>query len=183
MEITNIIATNAKQIREQKQLSLEAAAELTNVSRAMLAQIEKGTTCPTVALLWKIANGYKVSFSSLIEGNRNHTDVLRRNEIQSMVEDDGRYIDYLTVPFDDKRLFECHQVIIQTGGSLNALPHLKGAEEYLTLFSGELEVTVDSVSQVLYEGDSIRFFADVPHSYKNVGSTAVTLNLVIYYNK
>ena len=54
-------------IREQKKLTLDAAAALTGVSRSMLAQIEKGDVNPTISVLWKIANGYKVSFTSLLE--------------------------------------------------------------------------------------------------------------------
>ena len=64
MDITNTIAANTKQIREQKKLTLDAAASITGVSRSMLAQIEKGEVNPTISVLWKIANGYKVSFTS-----------------------------------------------------------------------------------------------------------------------
>ena len=67
MDVTNIVASNVKSIREQKKLTLDAAAELTGVSRSMLAQIEKGDVNPTISVLWKIANGYKVSFTSLVE--------------------------------------------------------------------------------------------------------------------
>lgn len=61
MEITSRIAANAKRLREEKKLTLDAAANLTGVSRSMLAQIEKGEVNPTISVLWKIANGYKVS--------------------------------------------------------------------------------------------------------------------------
>ena len=67
MDVNNIIAHNAKAIREQRRLTLDAAAEATGVSRSMLAQIEKGDVNPTISVLWKIANGYKVSFTALME--------------------------------------------------------------------------------------------------------------------
>ena len=66
MDITNTIAANAKRIREEKKLTLDAAASATGVSRSMLAQIEKGEVNPTISVVWKIANGYKVSFTSLV---------------------------------------------------------------------------------------------------------------------
>ena len=42
MEIQKIIAANIKELRAYKGLTLEEAAKVTNVSRSMLAQIEKG---------------------------------------------------------------------------------------------------------------------------------------------
>ena len=67
MDVTQVVAGNARRIREQKKLTLDAAAAATGVSRSMLAQIEKGEVNPTISVLWKMANGYKVSFTSLME--------------------------------------------------------------------------------------------------------------------
>ena len=49
MEVTGVIAGNAKRFREQRKLTLDAAAALTGVSRSMLAQIEKGDVNPTIS--------------------------------------------------------------------------------------------------------------------------------------
>ena len=67
MEIQKIIASNIKALRSSKGLTLDEAAKITGVSRSMLAQIEKGDVNPTISVLWKIANGYKVSFTALME--------------------------------------------------------------------------------------------------------------------
>ena len=65
MNITHTVASNCKRVREEKKLTLDHAAAVTGVSRSMLAQIEKGDVNPTISVLWKIANGYKVSFTTL----------------------------------------------------------------------------------------------------------------------
>ena len=67
MDVNKIIAQNVKKLREKRKLTLDAASEITSVSRSMLAQIEKGDVNPTISVLWKIAGGYKVSFTSLLE--------------------------------------------------------------------------------------------------------------------
>ena len=67
MEINAVVSENARRLREEKRLTLDEAARLTGVSRSMLAQIEKGDVNPTISMVWKIANGYKVSFTSLVE--------------------------------------------------------------------------------------------------------------------
>ena len=65
-----MVSENARRLREEKRLTLDEAARLTGVSRSMLAQIEKGDMNPTISMVWKIANGYKVSFTSLVEPAR-----------------------------------------------------------------------------------------------------------------
>lgn len=92
---TNIaVSQNIKQIREQKKLTLDAAAIVTGVSRSMLALIEKGDANPTISVLWKIANGYKVSFTSLFEQSLEPATIIRTEAVQPIVEDDGNYTNY-----------------------------------------------------------------------------------------
>lgn len=54
-----------KQLRQANGWSLTLAADRTGVSKAMLGQIERGESSPTVATLWKIATGFNVPFSFL----------------------------------------------------------------------------------------------------------------------
>lgn len=183
MDVTNTVANNAKQIRKQKKLTLDAAAEATGVSRSMLAQIEKGEVNPTISVLWKIANGYKVSFTSLLEESGEPVSIVRQTGIRPLYEDGGRYVNYPVFPFDEKKLFEIYRIAIEQGGSLSAQPHLKGTEEYITVFSGQVEIEVAEQKFLLAEGDAIRFCADVPHTYRNTGEGRAQLSMLIYYSK
>ncbi|GFI61348.1 HTH-type transcriptional regulator SutR [Clostridiales bacterium] len=183
MDITNTIATNTKKIREQKKLTLDTAASVTGVSRSMLAQIEKGEVNPTISVLWKIANGYKVSFTSLVEEKSDAVSVIRQADMQPLKEDNGRYLNYPIFAFDEQKLFETYRIVIEAGGSLSAQPHLKGAVEYITVFAGQIEITVAGEPLQLSKGDSIRFSADVPHEYQNTGTEIVELSMLIYYCK
>ncbi len=183
MEIQEIIAKNVKSIREEKKLTLDAAATLTGVSRSMLAQIEKGEVNPTISVIWKIANGYKVSFTSLMENHMQAPLVLRAENAIPLIEDDGKYINYPAFLFSEDKLFETYRIQIEPEGCLYAEPHLLGTEEYITVFSGKVEIDVEENQFFLSEGDSLRFRADVKHSYKNIGTDTVFLSMLIYYNK
>lgn len=183
MDITNTIAANTKQIREQKKLTLDTASYVTGVSRSMLAQIEKGEVNPTISVLWKIANGYKVSFTSLVEAKDDTVSVIRLAGIQPLKEDEGRYLNYPIFAFDERKLFETYRIVIETGGSLSAQPHLKGAVEYITVFAGHVKITVGGEQVQLSKGDSMRFSADVPHAYENAGAETAELSMLIYYCK
>ncbi len=183
MDVRDVVACNAKRIREEKKLTLDGAAELTGVSRSMLAQIEKGDVNPTISVLWKIANGYKVSFTSLLEEKCNEVHVIREADNVPLTEDDGRCVNYPIFTFQEQTLFETFRLILKPGGTLSAQPHLSGSEEYITVFSGEVEITVEEESFRLSRGDSIRFLASVPHVYKNVGPDTVEMSMVIYYHR
>ena len=182
MDVTHIIATNVKKLRERKKLTLGAAAELTSVSRSMLAQIEKGDVNPTISVLWKIANGFKVTFSALIERETEDIALIRNADIAPLVEDDGRYINYPIFSFNHK-LFESYRIVIKPDGALSAQPHMTGTEEYITVFEGEVEITVGPDCYQLGPGDSIRFMADVAHRYRNCGTETAELSMLLYYNE
>lgn len=183
MDVTNVVAANIREIREQKKLTLDVAAELTGVSRSMLAQIEKGAVNPTISVLWKIANGYKISFTSLMEPPKDVVAVTPESNVEPLTADEGRYVVYPVFRFDAEKQFEIYRAIIQPGGKLLAQPHLKRTEEYITVYAGEVEVCVDGVVYPLKTGDSIRFRADVPHSYHNVEEKEAQFNMLLYYPK
>lgn len=179
MDVTRIVAENVRRIREEKKLTLDGAAALTGVSRSMLAQLEKGEVNPTISVLWKIANGYKVSFTTLVEPQDRQVALLRQGE--PLREDEGRYLNYPVFAFDEQKLFETYRIVLQPAGSLTAQPHLKGAEEYLTVFQGTLEITVAGEVFRLEKGDSLRFRADVAHGYRNAGPGEASMSMLIYY--
>ena len=102
----------------------------------MIGQIERGESSPTLTTIWKIANGLKVSFTSLINNPQPDTKVVLRNDVQVLSEDNGRYKVYPSFPFQDDRNFEIYTVEIETEGKLNSEGHKEGTEEFITVFEG-----------------------------------------------
>ncbi|MBQ8647299.1 MAG: helix-turn-helix transcriptional regulator [Oscillospiraceae bacterium] len=182
MDFQKAVAQNIREIRERKKITLDAAAKLTGVSRSMLAQIEKGDVNPTISVLWKIANGYKVSFTSLVDTDGRSHLLIRADEVTPLAEDEGRYINRPAFPFQEDTHFETYRIEIKPEGFLQAQPHMGGTEEFLTVFSGEVEITAGAERFRIAAGDSLRFKADVAHSYRNVGSETAHLHMLIHYS-
>ena len=67
---TQTISKNLAKLRLQNRLSLDKLSERSGVSKAMLSQIERGESNPTVNTLWKIATGLRVSFYDLLQEDR-----------------------------------------------------------------------------------------------------------------
>lgn len=180
-EIHLILAKNLKAYRERKKLSLEKVSEITGVSKTMIGQIERGESSPTITTIWKIANGLKISFTSLIHQSQPDTKVILKKEVQVLTEDNGKYRVYPYFPFQDESRFEVYSVEIEPGGFLSSDSHGEGTEEYITVFDGELRIQVNTIEYLIRNGDSIRFKADRPHAYQNTGETLTRLSMTIYY--
>ncbi|HEU5141245.1 MAG TPA: helix-turn-helix domain-containing protein [Bacillales bacterium] len=180
-EIHLIIARNLKALRESNKLSLEKVAELSGVSKTMIGQIERGESTPTITTIWKIANGLKISFTSLIDQPQPDTQVVLKSEVQTLSEDNGKFRVHPYFPFEDDRRFEVFSVEIDKGGFLSADPHKEGTEEIITVFEGELTIRVNNNEYTLKNGDSIKLKADRPHVYHNSGETLTRLSMILFY--
>ena len=180
-DLTLLVALNLKRIREEKKLSLEKLAEMTGVSKSMLGQIERGDSSPTIATVWKISNGLKVSFTALLNTPQADQSVIRKSEVQPLLEDNGRLRLYPYFPIEEGRHFEVYYIEMDYGAYLSAEAHPDGTAEFLTIFQGELTVRVNEEEYRVEAGDAIRFRADRPHIYHNSSGGVTTLSMVIHY--
>ncbi len=150
MEDLNLIIGNRlKTIRNNRNLSLSEVSEITGVSKAMLGQIERGQSNPTVSTLWKIANGLKVSFSMFIDENKEDLKVIYQRDITPIIEDDNKMKLYPIFPFDPKEGFEVFTIELEPGCNHISKPHNDGVEEYIIVTEGELEIEIDTETFVL----------------------------------
>lgn len=181
-DFNSIIGNNLKNIRKQKNLSLDKVAELTGVSKAMLAQIEKGASNPTVSTLWKIATGLNVSFSYFMEEDKEIV-YIHHNDIVPIYESDKKMIVYPLFQYDNVRKFEVFTVELEVGCNHRSLPHNSGTEEYIVVAKGKMEVEVGDSVYTLSCGDAVRYLANNEHCYRNVTDEVVIFQHIIYYFK
>lgn len=163
-------------------LSLERMAKASGVSRAMLGQIELGHSTPTINVVWKIARALDVSFATLItERSATSTALVLRDRAKLLTSQDGSFTSRALFPFDEPRNVEFYELNLAPHSIEEADPHPVGTTENLVVTSGTLELTAGSAVHRLSTGDAIFFEADVPHSYRNPGSTGLTMYLVMSY--
>lgn len=180
-EVNQMIGAKMKAIRTERKLSLDELSRMTQVSKAMLGQIERGTSSPTVSTLWKIATGLGVSFSSFVEEEQPKFSKVNISEIEPLLEDDGRYLVHTLFPTEPKRNFEVYSVSLKPGCEYTSPAHISGVEEYLFLHSGEMTVVVAEEEHELKAGDAFRFSADYEHTYVNRSAATCELFLIVHY--
>jgi transcriptional regulator with XRE-family HTH domain len=180
-QIHKKIGRSLQSIRKARSLSLDQVAELTGVSKAMLGQIERGDSNPTISILWKIVNGLHISFTSLIEEETPNVTFFRFQDIEPFVEEDGQYRAFPLIPFDQKKQFEIYTVEIEAGCSHESEPHNDGVEEYILMMQGILQVSFQQETHTLTSGDAIHFSADQMHTYKNMSDSKTMYHTIIVY--
>lgn len=97
-DIQAIIAKNLVKLRKSRNLTLDQVSELTGVSKAMLGQIEKEKSTPTVTTLWKIANGLQVSFSVFLKEDKPKVRKINLKDIEPVTDNEENYIVYPFFP-------------------------------------------------------------------------------------
>lgn len=174
-----------KALRTSREWSLALAAEQTGVSKAMLGQIERGESSPTVATLWKIATGFNVPFSLFISASAPQTS--------SAVQHSSKAVDWQQqnatmqvtplFPFDPETGFDMLAIELAADAVSHSTPHDLGVIEHVVVISGTLSLAVNDEWHWLSAGEGLRFKADCPHSYRNDTDTPVHFHSLIHYPK
>lgn len=174
-----------KSLRQTREWSLTEAATRTGVSKAMLGQIERGESSPTVATLWKIATGFNVPFSLFIPAGP--------AQVASAVIRSGSPIPWQQqhpsmqvrplFPFDPELRFDMLAIELAAGAVSDSSPHDRGVVEHVVVTQGELQLAVNGIWHTLNSGEGLRFQADCPHSYRNDGSQTVKFHSLIHYSQ
>ena len=175
-----IVAKNIKRLREEKKLSMDELVKLSGVSKSMLAQIERGDGNPTISTLWKISNGMKVPFDALTVRPKSPYEIVKTAEIQPLLEDGGKVRNYSLFPDNENRRFAVYYLELEEGSYWESEPHLRGTTEFITIFTGKIEILADGQSFIVEKGESIRFRADTIHSYKNIGNESAILHMILF---
>lgn len=176
------VAQNLQRLRSKRYLSLDALARSCGVSRAMLAQIESGRSVPSIKVLCKIAKGLKVSVAAFLENRAfEGVELLPAQQSKRLVSANGAFVSRALFPYDMARQSEFYEIRLSALGEESSDGHGPGIQENLVVAQGVLEVSVNEERYLLSTGDSILFYADQPHRYRNPADSEAVAFLVVTY--
>ena len=165
------VAATLKRLRRQKNLSLEELAQLSGVSRSMLSQIERDTTNPTVATLWRITTALGVSIDEALSSVAPATDleVLPGHSLPQIGSADGLMLLRVLGPLNTAGTHEWYELTAKPKAVLDSKAHASGTWEHLYVTEGEMTVTSGEQRQTVVAGSLARYHADLPHTLRNSG--------------
>jgi transcriptional regulator with XRE-family HTH domain len=177
------LGENLRRLRRRKGYSLDRLARASDVSRAMLGQIELGQSVPTVQLLWRVASGLCVSFVALLSNlleleDEVPTRVVRKRRQAALIpapsaagptnaEGPPMELRPLFPPTQTPGLAEFYELRLRPRGVHRSEAHSPAMIENLVVTQGSLVIDVGAERYELATGDAIVFRADVKHRYSN----------------
>lgn len=179
-DILTLLPARLREARRARNLSLEAVANLSGVSRSMVSQIERGESSPTISTLWNLTRALGVDFAGLLDSNpvTDRIEVLRADAAPT-IDNRGQGCRIMILsPPEDAGQQELYTLIFAPGGRLASQPHGRGTREQLTVTQGSVTVISGAARADLSEGDTARYPADVPHEIIADGQEARALLVV-----
>ena len=170
MEINDRIALRVRQIRTERELSLEGLSESSGVSRSMISLIERGESSPTAVVLEKLATGLGVPLASLFDAPAATADPVSRRKNQVEWRDPASgYVRRNISPPGFPSPLQIVEVVFPAGARVayetGARPGV--THQQIWVLQGALEVTLGKSRHELGAGDCLAMVLDQPITFRN----------------
>jgi len=173
-----------KELRKQKDLSLNDLAQLSGVSRSMLSQMETGRSIPSVLVLCKIARSFDVPVTVFLKSENAETaSFVSAEDTPLRISADGRCAWRTLMPESAERKTEFYELTLRGGGIERVQPYPQGVRANLAVSEGGLFVALNGRRHRLTAGDVFEFTASTPHSYINPGDSEALAYLVLRHQQ
>ena len=177
------IGPRIKAVRQERKLTLEKLAEISNISKSLLSDIERGKANPTIATLWSLTGALGLSLSDLVnnpsQSARDPVIFVTSYNTPQLGSLDGQCSLRILSPMDQAGRMEWYLLEFVGKGELRSDPHTPGTKEHLTVLSGHL--TVESLGRKIdaAPGDTVRYPGDVDHVIINNAEVPASAVLVV----
>ncbi len=181
--VSHHLGSRVRQLRTERDWSLETLAGASGVSRSMLSQIEREGANPTLAVTLRIARAFGMTLGELLEtpGAVSSVIVIRAADKAYHYRSEKLCRIRTLSPLNLEKDVEFYEVLLAPGGALRSSPHFEGTREFLTVQQGAVRVESAGDAEALEAGDSASYRADVPHAIVNIGKTDAVIFLVVIY--
>ena len=180
--VEDLVGLNLKHVRNRAGISLFKTAELTGVSKAMLGQIERGESSPTLATLWKLCKGLRLPLTALIGPSATPTP---HGPLPDTAQDQvkGGPSFRTLFPFDPNTGCEVFLHDLAPHWEHHSEAHSAGVIEDVFVLEGALDILLGDNWVRIDCGQALRFNADQPHGYRNPLGTPSRFHNTIHYSE
>jgi transcriptional regulator with XRE-family HTH domain len=159
------LGANVRELRERRGMTQAQISKVANVPRATVANVESGSSNPTLSVLVRLATALQVSLDELTAPPRATAKLYRAEDLPTRKK--GQVVVRKLLP-DPIPGLEIERMEFAPGAVMSGVPHTSGTREYLTCEVGELELAASGERWRLGPGDVVVFRGDQNHGYRNV---------------
>ncbi|MGI6852107.1 helix-turn-helix domain-containing protein [Mesorhizobium sp. 1B3] len=171
-----------KHARLARGMRIKDVADAADCSESLLSKLENGKIQPSLIVLHRICNALGLTLGELFSPSAPDSDIVSRKGQRAKVElalvRNGRGITLeRLVPYGPGNLLQGYLHTIDVGGETDGTVKHDG-EEFMYLLSGSIDLYLGDEIYRLDEGDSCFYRSEVPHGYKNSGSSVAQLIII-----
>jgi transcriptional regulator with XRE-family HTH domain len=169
-DINARIALRVKTLRAGQDMTLDALAAKSAVSRSMLSLVERGESSATAVVLEKIASGLGVPLASLFDDVGGSPNPVSRAHERSMWRDPQSGYERCNIsPPNFPSPIQLVAVMLPAGARVayESAPGKANIHQQIWIQEGGLELTVGTVIHKLGAGDCIAMQLDEPVAFRN----------------
>jgi transcriptional regulator with XRE-family HTH domain len=170
-----VLGDRIRDLRKGRSLSLQALSERSGLSVALISQIERGVSSPSMRSLRQVASAFGLPVAGLFQELENvaadsDNHVLRHNQRKLLhVANTGISMELLTA--DEKLNLRSYHTYIAPGGSSGNDPDSHEGSETGIIMTGQMDLWLGDKKYSLNPGDSFSFNSLTPHRYSNPGNS------------
>ena len=184
----NTIGVKLQAIRESRKLSLEALADRAGLKTQIVGQIESGALIPSLTPLIRIARALGVRLGTFLDDQENVGPVVARagEKRKVMHVSDKNHpgpsdLDFFSLAANKAgRHMEPFLIDIHPSSADEANTSTHEGEEFIYVFSGEVEIAYGTETYRLSPGDSIYYDSIVAHNVHCRGDRPAQILAVVY---
>ncbi|WP_316792651.1 XRE family transcriptional regulator [Pedobacter frigoris] len=180
------ISYRIKEIRKEKNITIQELANRAGVSKGLISQIENNRTIPSLPVLMNIVHSLDLDltafFKDISPGDRQEkVFVIRSSEYTSLKKEAAKGFNYQRILARNIHGGPVDFVLLELkkGARRNKMV-VTDAFEYKYLVKGKIEYLIEDKTYILEEGDSIFFDGRLGHNLSNIGESDAIM-LVVYY--
>ena len=175
------LGARLKAARLRADLTLDALALRTGVSRAMISRVERGESSPTAALLVRLGSGLGLTLSALLEEGAGGGPLSRRGEHAVWRDPASGYQRRNVSPHGTGSGFEIVEVVLPAAAhvELDSAASAPALDQQIWVLDGALEVTLGETVHALSTGDCLQMHLRGRIAYRNRGAAPVRYAVIL----
>ncbi|MGO4249449.1 cupin domain-containing protein [Paenarthrobacter sp. RAF54_2] len=166
MDTGGMLPSRIRELRRDRGMTLNQVSQRSGLSVAMLSQVERGLSDPSLESLRRLAETLDVPLFDLFRTEDAEQVAVIRKDQRRLVSSPQGQIVYSQASRSGGKL-EVLEAVLEPGAASSSKPRTHASEECVLVLEGRLVVEVSGTNHELNAGDSCYFSSTLPHRFVN----------------
>lgn len=182
------ISNRIKEIRRERNITVQDLADRVNVSKGLISQIENNRTVPSLIVLVNIISALGVDLNQFFKdiNAANQTPAIlikRKNEYESFEKEQALGFLYHRIFTKGIKNATVDIVLLELAPQATRPMVITEAFEYKYVLAGTVDYIFENEHYTLNAGDSMLFDGRLPHTPKNNGNEKAVMLIVYFFEQ